>query len=196
MPADVARELWAAGCSTPFGITEVGIPPLHHVASANRRCSTPFGITEVGIPSTSCAGTICGVLNAFRHHRGGHMSATETQAREEWCSTPFGITEVGITGLWCSLAHVPHVLNAFRHHRGGHLTGFRGACASPGAQRLSASQRWAFPRRLRQVRRPPVLNAFRHHRGGHAGDGGADRSSASVLNAFRHHRGGHLSADG
>jgi len=37
-------------CSTPFGITEVGI---HHL------WPDPFGLT---------------VLNAFRHHRGGHGS--------------------------------------------------------------------------------------------------------------------------
>ena len=85
-------------CSTPFGITEVGI--RHQCTDRRSRlgCSTPFGITEVGI-------TVLAV----------------TDSTGFTCSTPFGITEVGI-GL--SADDVPLrlvVLNAFRHHRGGHV---------------------------------------------------------------------------
>jgi len=36
-------------CSTPFGITEVGIYELDINADGLAECSTPFGITEVGI---------------------------------------------------------------------------------------------------------------------------------------------------
>ena len=60
------------GCSTPFGITEVGMFPTSTAWIACDACSTPFGITEVGIPAQR--GTTGGqrVLIAFRHHRGGH----------------------------------------------------------------------------------------------------------------------------
>ena len=36
-------------CSTPFGITEVGIVLYAGSPTHDRECSTPFGITEVGI---------------------------------------------------------------------------------------------------------------------------------------------------
>ena len=36
-------------CSTPFGITEVGITIQCDGAGQTFKCSTPFGITEVGI---------------------------------------------------------------------------------------------------------------------------------------------------
>ena len=35
------------------------------------------------------------VLNAFRHHRGGHSDTATAACRPVECSTPFGITEVG-----------------------------------------------------------------------------------------------------
>jgi len=118
----ISEATWQAEkeCSTPFGITEVGIV-RHRVGSHKRiraqrlsasqrwafelaqaprswrECSTPFGITEVGI-STS----------------------TAWSAAARMCSTPFGITEVGI-----------------RRPPGPSLP--RYGCA----QRLSASQRWA-----------------------------------------------------
>ena len=88
----------------------------------SRVCSTPFGITEVGTePASRVALEHRQVLNAFRHHRGGHIAATSVTARcRLMCSTPFGITEVGIT--------------LRRHDRRRDRRG---------AQRLSASQRWA-----------------------------------------------------
>ena len=36
-------------CSTPFGITEVGISPDKETRLSWLECSTPFGITEVGM---------------------------------------------------------------------------------------------------------------------------------------------------
>ncbi len=43
--------------------------------NANNMCSTPFGITEVGIRRGSRQEPLRNVLNAFRHHRGGHRLA-------------------------------------------------------------------------------------------------------------------------
>ncbi len=37
------------------------------------------------------------VLNAFRHHRGGHQAGLDLPDLTRLCSTPFGITEVGIS---------------------------------------------------------------------------------------------------
>ena len=106
------------------------------------------------------------VLNAFRHHRGGHAAVPAAEdSRQVWCSTPFGITEVGIRWLCVPLLSV-----------------------KLSAQRLSASQRWASQRRRRSIYTYLlVLNAFRHHRGGHvvvtvprvAEQFGAQRLSAS-----------------
>ena len=132
-------------CSTPFGITEVGMTAstwkssqrrasaqrlsasqrwAYAVDPASRRsvheCSTPFGITEVGIQTVA--------------HR---------RASAIMCSTPFGITEVGIRDCRLGAKSRDLVLNAFRHHRGGHQSGSRPASRRAGAQRLSASQRWA-----------------------------------------------------
>jgi len=85
-------------CSTPFGITEVGIPPMPLNRSSTLMCSTPFGITEVGIPLPLPPWLVVEVLNAFRHHRGGHPPRQNVdRARRAECSTPFGITEVGIS---------------------------------------------------------------------------------------------------
>ena len=84
-------------CSTPFGITEGGIrrgrdDRVHHV-----ECSTPFGITEGGIPILEEGWQPGGqVLNAFRHHRGGHLPVLPVSPAKPVCSTPFGITEEGI----------------------------------------------------------------------------------------------------
>ena len=163
--ADLVHGL--PGCSTPFGITEVGIVwsraarpdrPCAQRLSASQRgasrpasvraagpcmCSTPFGITEVGIisrrsihatsaqrlsasqrsASRPCSVTVRAVelvLNAFRHHRGGHAPAFGRTWPLAWCSTPFGITEGGISPYVPPCRAVRSVLNAFRHHRGGH----------------------------------------------------------------------------
>jgi len=84
-------------CSTPFGITEVGIIGRGVDEGLVGMCSTPFGITEVGMRGHSLAPrTSPCVLNAFRHHRGGHDNTFIRQHTVNECSTPFGITEVGI----------------------------------------------------------------------------------------------------
>ena len=85
-------------CSTPFGITEVGIQSWQiGMRMTRQQCSTPFGITEVGMRSPDRRiGRAQTVLNAFRHHRGGHASRPEAERRHVGCSTPFGITEVGM----------------------------------------------------------------------------------------------------
>ena len=135
-----------AECSTPFGITEVGMTLSAWVKRAVSKCSTPFGITEVGIVVGMCDSSAQvgaqrlsasqrwafgvdrrtlrrhGVLNAFRHHRGGHQQLGDGRRRNLVCSTPFGITEVGIGA-----------------------TRPRGTRSPGRAQRLSASQRWASP---------------------------------------------------
>ena len=59
-------------------------------------CSTPFGITEVGIAATSVVAIRSRVLNAFRHHRGGHaigatspcffVRAQRLSASQRWAS--------------------------------------------------------------------------------------------------------------
>ena len=89
-------------------------------------------------------GILAMVLNAFRHHRGGHMKGRETIADYEWCSTPFGITEGGMPKARSAIRSSGQVLNAFRHHRGGHAREFNKIRITlEGAQRLSASQRGA-----------------------------------------------------
>ncbi len=87
------------------------------------------------------------------------------------CSTPFGITEVGTL------------------HKDQRVP------AIGGAQRLSASQRWALRAGPHRRRDQTVLNAFRHHRGGHIAETPCFCRGCGVLNAFRHHRGGHCSLD-
>jgi len=154
-------------CSTPFGITEVGIRPAvgtgsglfraQRLSASQRwacvsRSPGNRGDSRAQRLSASQRWAYLGaqpvprdvtVLNAFRHHRGGH---THNRSSHE-------------SDLY--------VLNAFRHHRGGHKLAWLITPASCGAQRLSASQRWASGRPQPQGQALSVLNAFRHHRGGH-----------------------------
>ena len=162
MPADrrTRPDTLAGLCSTPFGITEVGIR-IGAIQLLNARvCSTPFGITEVGIRwsrrRAADLSRYAMVLNAFRHHRGGHRPARMRRR---------------------SGSDTPCVLNAFRHHRGGHQRSRScepvalAVCSTPfgitevgiadrhqvvrdrrrRAQRLSASQRWACHDGLRRI---------------------------------------------
>ncbi len=202
-------------CSTPFGITEVGTPASSRVSWSGCGAQRLSASQRWALIRRSCRPCQGAVLNAFRHHRGGHIRALAGKLPcRGRCSTPFGITEVGTRsrGRW---RRSQPVLNAFRHHRGGH-------CA------FGVQEEWSVS----------VLNAFRHHRGGHnsrllrsisprvcstpfgiteVGTAlmalaffaltSAQRLSASqrwarperrqradlarVLNAFRHHRGGH-----
>ena len=85
-------------CSTPFGITEVGMSELRAAWTARCWCSTPFGITEVGIthmPSSVVA---------------ARLGAQRLSASQRWASSRALVP--------CEQAN--SVLNAFRHHRGGH----------------------------------------------------------------------------
>ena len=130
-------------------------------------CSTPFGITEVGIARLDAVIAQRDVLNAFRHHRGGHCAARtglhaanraqRLSASQRWalsgsgssmsdsssCSTPFGITEVGIhvDGL---VDHGSDVCSTpFGITEVGMAARDRNPTTMMCAQRLSASQRWA-----------------------------------------------------
>ena len=193
---------------------------LEGTAYSLAQCSTPFGITEVGILAQCRPPGQYPVLNAFRHHRGGHLVAVGELLRGLGCSTPFGITEVGMPRY----RHQPRivlVLNAFRHHRGGHTLRRHHSHAQARAQRLSASQRWAFARvddglavlqcstpfgitevgisltAREPVRWPQCSTPFGITEVGIGRGAIPGPRLHRVLNAFRHHRGGHaLQADG
>jgi len=83
------------------------------------------------------------VLNAFRHHRGGRILSRPVRIRSLTCSTPFGITEVG----GATDAEIAERLKmcstpfGITEVGGGYRR--RPWRTSLGAQRLSASQRWA-----------------------------------------------------
>ena len=185
-------------------------------------CSTPFGITEVGIPFGRPRVPDHGeVLNAFRHHRGGHPPRRRRRCGRPEVLNAFRHHRGGHAFVLAEQCGRRLVLNAFRHHRGGHSPRDRDSpwaksraqrlsasqrwaspvagwlwIATAGAQRLSASQRWAFLHAMKCAATEPVLNAFRHHRGGHELAHEASRLVKHVLNAFRHHRGGHTRPHG
>ena len=73
------------------------------------------------MPPAAPAASSRRVLNAFRHHRGGHGLAQGKPVQDTKCSTPFGITEGGMLAV-----------------------SEQGVMETGGAQRLSASQRGAF----------------------------------------------------
>ena len=102
-PLAAATERTGKLCSTPFGITEVGIRRVERRLRAIAKCSTPFGITEVGIKDARAKDAALRVLNAFRHHRGGHIGPPSMSGWACRCSTPFGITEVGIKDFDASI---------------------------------------------------------------------------------------------
>ena len=180
-------------CSTPFGITEVGIHGIEPRVDFLEWCSTPFGITEVGMP---CNLRRCNpkrrVLNAFRHHRGGHKNPVQLPFQlDQGVLNAFRHHRGGHSTPGTRWARADAVLNAFRHHRGGHdrfrtWSGEPRECSTPfGITEVGIAGLAGLDPGVE------VLNAFRHHRGGH----GRTRTSGSrlrwVLNAFRHHRGGH-----
>ena len=158
-------------CSTPFGITEGGMPAIRRAtavstSSAQRlsasqrgacrraamsarssRCSTPFGITEGGIrsPDRAVWPLDRSAQRLSASQRGACVAHDQLDGRSRWCSTPFGITEGGMTGRSRTETGRRDVLNAFRHHRGGHvLMTTESQSALTRAQRLSASQRGAW----------------------------------------------------
>ena len=137
-PFPIFSASFRSQCSTPFGITEVGIFIAHRsyrpfsmcaqrLSASQRSACAPeqndapeFLAQRLSASQRSAypdesqdAPAMQQVLNAFRHHRGRH---------------PAHITRVSLQRLT--------VLNAFRHHRGGHPTGFRrtvdrGRCSTP-----------------------------------------------------------------
>ncbi len=112
-------------CSTPFGITEVGTrrPPSR---SAHDPCAQRLSASQRWAPTRSRSPPLRpGVLNAFRHHRGGHS----TRCRPGRCRA------AGAQRLSASQRWAPPL----------EASGKSAAC---GAQRLSASQRWALLRAL------------------------------------------------
>jgi len=83
-------------CSTPFGITEVGMMAsamnTPWIESAQRlSASQRWALVRSAHRASDSL-----VLNAFRHHRGGHVACIAIVPVLRRCSTPFGITEVGI----------------------------------------------------------------------------------------------------
>ena len=107
-------------------------------------CSTPFGITEGGI-RLGCPGfAVFGpVLNAFRHHRGGHARRIGATAQTSRCSTPFGITEGGMQAAIVATGTAKGCSTPFGITEGGiPITTMRSSVLTS-AQRLSASQRGA-----------------------------------------------------
>ncbi len=83
-------------CSTPFGITEVGIPVEARVSLQSQSAQRLSASQRWAFDDPKRFKQSVPVLNAFRHHRGGHPARQHWRAGVELCSTPFGITEVGI----------------------------------------------------------------------------------------------------
>src|SRR5208337_564003 len=84
------------------------------------------------------------VLNAFRHHRGGHgIMRRMTCVFDALCSTPFGITEVGIRRRIAFDPTVTRCSTPFGITEVGIWSGLLWLAQPRSAQRLSASQRWA-----------------------------------------------------
>jgi len=82
------------------------------------------------------------------------------------CSTPFGITEVGGLSLAFEGGSEQGAQRLSASQRWAGLTMCRKRRSTGCAQRLSASQRWADAGHDGATRLVGVLNAFRHHRGG------------------------------
>ena len=162
-----------------------GLPRTH---PRGQECSTPFGITEVGICVFHLKyPAILDVLNAFRHHRGGHSSRSDHRERDHspTCSTPFGITEVGIVLLVVMRmdAYCAQRLSASQRWALSAAlcrASFLPACSTP----FGITEVGIFYDRRELSGLDPVLNAFRHHRGGHnrdvAGSTPAPRQSCST----------------
>ena len=254
-------------CSTPFGITEVGIDAPIAIPMPARACSTPFGITEVGIrrratraastrssaqrlsasqrwacatvdrgerdrasaqrlsasqrwASRACdssASRRIDVLNAFRHHRGGHADRHPSGSRHDSCAqrlsaslrwasrrrrSPLGAIacaqRLSASQRWAygsptSIADATRCAQRLSASQRWASAGHASAGAtSPSAQRLSASQRWASVPSTRHRRSADVCSTpFGITEVGISGSADAAIAIDGVLNAFRHHRGGH-----
>ena len=109
------------------------------------------------------------MLNAFRHHRGGHISKFDGTWEVCPVLNAFRHHRGGHVGGVCDPERASGVLNAFRHHRGGHPAEHDAAvvrfkCSTPFGI-TEGGMRRCWPGSMCS---PPVLNAFRHHRGGHS----------------------------
>jgi len=203
-------------CSTPFGITEVGIGSYpkarrrwrvlnafrhhrggHKIASTARmsdsRAQRLSASQRWASRLARTSGLLRHVLNAFRHHRGGHIPSPDDDPGDVECSTPFGITEVGIW-LTMLLAYLSRVLNAFRHHRGGHLAGgwpclLSHWCSTPfGITEVGIIALMPQGSNEECAQRLSASQRWASALVARAA------CSSGVLNAFRHHRGGHKRA--
>jgi len=157
-------------CSTPFGIRGVRIRRGLLGTLKERMCSTPFGIRGVRISESSggeSAGYCAQRLSATEVF--AYNPRPCSPCITSMCSTPFGIRGVRIPGSRTRAACSFGVLNAFRHQRCSHvncgcvqvaalkvLNAFRHQRCSHSqirpmnersvcAQRLSASEVFAFP---------------------------------------------------
>ena len=128
------------------------------------------------------------VLNAFRHHRGGHVDGALAIAADDACAQRLSASQRS-TAIAADSRRSPDgdVLNAFRHHRGGHARARRRSDRASGAQRLSASQRWAscsaVARHPSACRCAQRLSASQRWAAGRVA---RVRPPYDVLNAFRH----------
>ena len=159
--------------------------------SGDDGCSTPFGITEVGTRDGRSKDLNGAVLNAFRHHRGRHAFAFTRHPMQVSGAQRLSASQRSARVKAQSEPAPRLVLNAFRHHRGRHFpiiedTGFMFKCSTPFGITEVGTRRGT-----RDAPRQPVLNAFRHHRGRHESCVRVHVGNLSVLNAFRHHRGRH-----
>ena len=179
-------------CSTPYGITAEVTIRTPTGAGVFFECSTPYGITAEVTPGTLDRAPPPDVLNALRHHGGGHLTSSgkgsfspfgaqrltasrrrshsglRSDARKkDRCSTPYGITA--------------EVTSSMRSR----------AWLMLGAQRLTASRRRSLSLRKSGLAGGDVLNALRHHGGGHPKGPRLPLQVQGVLNALRHHGGGH-----
>ena len=158
------------GCSTPFGITEVGTDRSRSLQYRRQSVLNAFRHHRGRHREAGRHGRTVGdvlnafrhhrgrhskgsthaprnnpVLNAFRHHRGRHRRANLRRHRSRMCSTPFGITEVGTRRLRAKTSGCPRAQRLSASQRSAHGTGRTASKARRCAQRLSASQRSALP---------------------------------------------------
>ena len=184
----------ACKCSTPFGIKGGRTIGMCRVLGRYGPCSTPFGIKGGRTRQLYTYRRLYRVLNAFRHQRGSHLPALDTDfSLCSWCSTPFGIkggrTEVSLESGICFIScSTPF--------------GIKGGRTSSGWRKTTCLSRCSTPFGIKGGRTPPwqktlgsrwrVLNAFRHQRGSHLDGRREGQKRGGVLNAFRHQRGSHL----
>ena len=154
-------------------------------------CSTPFGITEVGI-DLSLRRIPAGraVLNAFRHHRGRHADASRQCRRRDACAQRLSASQrwaLDVSRAAPASTRCAQRLSASQ--RSAHCTDpSRHTCDRDCAQRLSASQRWAHCQTIAaSVAASMCSTPFGITEVGTSCDRDSCATSDRVLNAFRHH---------